>query len=269
MTTEQNSAPDAMPGFEDIASEAAGLLDGGKPATPGQQSDQKPDAKPAQSADGQQDAMVQNVDDKKKDPGKDLLFGDDDKGEKPEGEETADGEKKDESEDGEKKDDEKEAEAPQVDFDKLELPADMPVQPELKERFLDIVNSKDMSKQEQTQALVDMHVDMMNKANDAWFDTVQSWRDETMADPDLGGQNIEQTISNANEVMNIFATDKEHLAELQGDLKYLGLGNKKSFIRFLNNIHSKVGDDSIANTFGRGGEGGNKPHEKVLWPDMA
>jgi hypothetical protein len=101
----------------------------------------------------------------------------------------------------------------------------------------------------------------------------QTWREEIVADPKIGGANLDASKKSANEVVRKFAENPEFggspelVKSLSDDLILLGLGNKKSFMQFLLNVNEFTKNGSIAGTGGTG-SADKKPPEKVLWPSM-
>lgn len=201
--------------------------------------------------------------------GEDLLFAPKKEGDAQppkEGEGDAKSDDKGDSKDGDA--DDKSADAP-IEY-QFNIPEDMPAPPEALEQFKNFAQANKLS-QEQAQQALDMHIKMMGNAHEqmveGWENTKQAWRQEVINDPELGGNNLEKTRTNANIVIDTFVSNAEHLKEFQQDLIGLGLGNKASFIRFLNNIHAKISDDSVAGTFGvQSAE--KKSLASTLWPDM-
>ena len=139
----------------------------------------------------------------------------------------------------------------------------------MKAPLTDFITSNKLNK-EQAQALTDLGVKLQQQNINAWAETKKGWRDEVVADPDLGGKNLENTVNNANKVIRQFAGSEEHLAELKQDLVLLGLGNKKSFVRFLSNIAKATGNDSIEGNSGSGAKSATTFEEKAkrMYPDM-
>jgi len=118
-----------------------------------------------------------------------------------------------------------------------------------------------------------LHVKMQRDQLAAWDKMRDTWRQEVVSDPKLGGQNLEATQKAANQVIRQFAGDPkfggspELMQQVADDLTLLGLGNKKSIIQLLMNISEVTKSGSISGTGGVGG--GEKPHtSKILWPDM-
>lgn len=201
--------------------------------------------------------------------GEDLLFAPKKEGDaQPPKEGEGDAKPDDKGEGKDDNADDKSADAP-IEY-KFEIPENMPAPPEALEAFTKFAQENKMPPEKAQEAL-NMHIEMMGRFNESivenWENTKQAWRQEVVDDPKLGGQNLDKTIAASNTVIDTFVSDAEHLKELQQDLTGLGLGNKRSFIKFLTNIHAKISDDSVAGTFGV------QPAEKkslasTLWPDM-
>lgn len=177
------------------------------------------------------------------------------------------GDKKDEAD---KSEDKKDGDQPDVvKLEELTLPEEIQISEEMKAPLTDFITSNKLNK-EQAQALTDLGVKLQQQNINAWAETKKGWRDEVVADPDLGGKNLENTVNNANKVIRQFAGSEEHLAELKQDLVLLGLGNKKSFVRFLSNIAKATGNDSIEGNSGSGAKSATTFEEKAkrMYPDM-
>ena len=170
----------------------------------------------------------------------------------------------------EKKEGEGESEKP-TEYADFKLPEGVELADADKTKLVEFAKGLNLS-QDQAQAMLDQHLKNQQEAEtateNAWLETKDAWADEVKADPVLGGANLEKTISTCDNVVRQFASDEAHLQSLQDDLMMLGLGNKKSFIQFLNNVANATKNDSI-------GDGKSEPTaqqvpiEKRMWPGMA
>lgn len=190
--------------------------------------------------------------------GDDLLFS-------PKKEEAPAGEEKPDEET--KPDDEAPADQP-IQYEPFEIPDDMPAPADAIDEFTKFAQENKLT-QEQAQRALSMHIKMQERAIEGWENTKMEWRKEVMDDPNLGGNNLSTTIANANQIVDKFVSSPEHKAEFQKDLIGLGLGNKKSFVEFLTNIHKLTAGDSIAGTFANSSGSAPKDTAKLMWPDMA
>lgn len=219
---------------------AASPADAGATQTPGAQPQQKPADNPADQAQ--------------------LLF------EEPPKEGEGDAAENTETE--QKKDGEGEQPAA-VDIAELTVPEDMPIPDELKGPLTEYITENKLDK-EGAQKLTDLGVKLQQHNLDVWTKTKDEWRKEVETDPVLGGSNLKATVAKANDVIRKFAGSEENLAELKQDLVLLGLGNKRSFVRFLTNIAAATGNDSAGGPSGTGGrQDGFDAMAKRMYPGMS
>lgn len=151
-------------------------------------------------------------------------------------------------------------------FDDIKIPETMPITPETKEKVTAIA-AKHKLGTEAMQELIDTHVEIMNGQTEQWEGLKKTWRGEVEKDPVLGGKNLETVRKAANDVVRKFAGNETELKEFQEDLILLGLGNKKSFIRFLNNVAAKTKEDTLDGAAGSG-EPKKPTAAQRMWPNM-
>lgn len=146
-----------------------------------------------------------------------------------------------------------------INVEELEIPENMPVPDALKEdldTFAKEMTSPDLTAQERMQKAVDLHVKAQQHSLEVWNDTKKQWADETLADPDIGGKNWDSTQIRVDDAMNkawanpVYGGSPELLKEFQDDVKMLGLGNKLSFIKGMNNIAKMIGEDKQGDSSG-------------------
>lgn len=80
----------------------------------------------------------------------------------------------------------------------------------------------------------------------------QGWLDEVMADKEIGGDNHNEVMAGAKQVLEQFGS--ESLNDL---LKQTGLGNHPEVIRLFHNIRSTVSEDTFV-------DGSNSPRQKFV-----
>ncbi len=183
----------------------------------------------------------------------DLLFDEKKEGEKKEGEE------------GEKKEGDPEAPVA-IDFEQIKLPEGMTISEENKTAITEFTGKHKLT-QEAAQDLADIGARIEQARLDGWQNMKKEWRGQVEADPQLGGQNIKQTVSECNDIIRKFAGNEGELKELQDDLIFLGLGNKKSFVRFLKNVHAATKEDGVTGKSG-GGQTPTKSAAQRMYPNM-
>ena len=146
----------------------------------------------------------------------------------------------------------------------LTLPEGMPLDGELLEAVTPVFKDL-MLTNDQAQALTDKFVEHMAAKNEqtmtAWAETLDSWVEKAQKDPEIGGDNWEQT-----KAMSQLAVNKLGTPELKTYLQRSGGGNHPELIRIFAKIGPLLKEDDPAN----GGEGGGgKPValENVLFPN--
>lgn len=98
------------------------------------------------------------------------------------------------------------------------------------------------------QGLVDLHARELEKFAtnyaaettrrqfEVFNDTRRSWLEEIKSDPELGGSGFTKSMNNALAVRDRFVADGDERAEFNAMLRTTGVGESKSFIRFMNNV---------------------------------
>lgn len=107
------------------------------------------------------------------------------------------------------------------------------------------------------QELVDWQNDMLNnvviRAQEIQEKQIDTWRQEVVEDPELGGENLAQVSEYAKNVVKRYGNEK-----LIGMLNESGLGNHIEVVRFLSSIGRAMSNDSFES-------GQTKPREKEAW----
>jgi hypothetical protein len=108
--------------------------------------------------------------------------------------------------------------------------------------FTDILRDGRAS-QETGQKLLDLYTGELKKLEtyqrEYWQNTLDTWKEDTLADPQLGGNRFQTVLTRCTSVLNEFATP--------GFLEMLdasGLGNHVEMFRFLNKVADFVGEPS-------------------------
>ena len=152
---------------------------------------------------------------------------------------------KDDAKDGTKtegeKDDKGEAEGAPEEYADFTVPEGSTLDPELLAEFKETFKAENLT-QEQAQARVDQGMKLAEKwserAVEMHLKTIEGWRDQTKADPDIGGDKLPQVLAGAKEVRDHFGD--EGLTEV---LNTFGLGNHPSVIRFFSKVRAAISDD--------------------------
>lgn len=139
------------------------------------------------------------------------------------------------------KDDKGEAEGAPEEYADFTVPEGSTLDPELLAEFKETFKAENLT-QEQAQARVDQGMKLAEKwserAVEMHLKTIEGWRDQTKADPDIGGDKLPQVLAGAKEVRDHFGD--EGLTEV---LNTFGLGNHPSVIRFFSKVRAAISDD--------------------------
>ena len=121
---------------------------------------------------------------------------------------------------------------------------------------------------EHAQLATDLAGKAVQKVVDAhsakWATTMTEWSDATRADKDIGGPNLEATLTDARSALNTFGS-----SDLGKLVDSTGLGNHVEFIRFLSKIGVAIKGKNDNFIFGK--ENQNevpKTHAQILYPDQ-
>lgn len=95
--------------------------------------------------------------------------------------------------------------------------------------------------QETGQKFIDLYAREMTKLADLqqrqWQKTLDDWKNDTLADPLLGGNRFQTVLKRCGDVLNEFATP-----EFRQMLDVSGIGNHPEMFRFLNKVSEFVGE---------------------------
>lgn len=134
----------------------------------------------------------------------------------------------------EAKEKEKAGEPAPVTADDIKLPDGMEVNETLQTEFLEVFN-KGLVGKELAQALVDMQGKAMQEvsesANRLWQETQTKWKETIHADPDLGGDKIEATLSVISKSLDEFG-DKE----TREAFTLTGAGNNPAIVKYIHKM---------------------------------
>lgn len=162
--------------------------------------------------------------------------------------ESDDSESKDKEGSEEEEADSSESEDDKEESFKLNLPEKTHLSEEDAEKLAEFAKENGLSEDvaqkvlEQRSEAIDSFV---GKALEKQTDLHESWRQETLNDPELGGENLVATSENAKRVLAKFGN--EDLTKALRDTKY---GNNIEVVRFLNNIGKAMSEDKVI--FGSG-----------------
>lgn len=110
--------------------------------------------------------------------------------------------------------------------------------------FLDIMNNRDLTPQQQAQSLLELQASIASSASEAgstkFNETQQAWQAEVEADQVIGGANLPKTIAAIGTLMDRFGND-----ELRAYMDTSGAGNNPHIVRFLTTIANQLGESPI------------------------
>lgn len=111
--------------------------------------------------------------------------------------------------------------------------------------FLEVMNNRDLTPQQQAQSLLELQASLTTSASEAgsakWNQEQQDWQAQVEADPELGGANLPKTLSAIGGLMNRFGND-----ELRAYMDVSGAGNNPLVIRFLATVAGQLSEASPA-----------------------
>lgn len=102
--------------------------------------------------------------------------------------------------------------------------------------------------QEAGQKLVDLATkattDSINRLNDYYVQFHENqkneWFEAFKKDPEMGGENMDKTVSALREAVESYGGDEKQIAEFRSVMKDTGVGNHPAVIRILNNMAQKI-----------------------------
>lgn len=111
--------------------------------------------------------------------------------------------------------------------------------------FLGIVNEAKLPA-EAAQKLVDLHTSFAKQASEAgsklWEETQKSWQDEVRADPEIGGQKLEENLSHVAKLIDRFGGDRAQA--IREAFSITGAGNNPAIVRFMVAVGKELSDPS-------------------------
>jgi hypothetical protein len=152
--------------------------------------------------------------------------------------------------------------------EQLTLPEGFELQPELSNKFIEILNDSELSPQDRANALLALHSETLTTASEAgskaWDDMQTEWKDAAKADPDIGGAKLQPTLTNIGKLLDEFG-DKE----VRDVFDLTGAGNNVHMIKFLNKIADKLTEGNFF-TAGNPAGGGDDPNAAArrMFPSM-
>lgn len=124
-------------------------------------------------------------------------------------------------------------------YSDFKVPEGMTLDKAMVDQFTPIAKELNLN-QDQAQKVVDLYAAAMKGQQDAWNKTLQGWLDQTKADKEIGGQNLESTLRLANGVLDKFGSK-----ELREAGEKFGFSHNPDFVRFLSKIGKAMGEDTL------------------------
>lgn len=176
----------------------------------------------------------------------------------------------------------KEPPAP-VKYEAFKVPEGRKIDEEIVSKLTEITGSRHLP-QEDTQKIVDLGFEIQNKMieaarqeqRDHWASTMNTWKDQTRKDPELGGNDgrLKKSLGMAKAVIEEYSGSPERaqrILALVSQETGNGLGNNPDFLHFLHNMGVKLNvfEDSIvpANPAAPKMPKGNPGSGKTGWYD--
>lgn len=120
------------------------------------------------------------------------------------------------------------------------LEADTPTQ----EKFLAVMNNRDLTPAAQAQALVDLQAEVLKgaseRASQLWADKQTEWQNEVKADAEIGGAKLDETLGGISTMLNTYGTP-----ELRQAFDETGAGNNVHIVRFLHKMAGMVNEPRL------------------------
>lgn len=136
----------------------------------------------------------------------------------------------------------------------LVIPEGFEVVDEIRDKFLDVINDREMSANDRANALIELQAETIRQASEriseAWTQQRKAWVEEVKADPEIGGDKLEPTMGKISKLLNEFGDP--NLREQVFDIT--GAGDHPLMIKFL----AKVADALSEGTPVSGDAGGDK-----------
>jgi hypothetical protein len=128
-------------------------------------------------------------------------------------------------------------EAAPLTLEGVKFPEGFEIDTELAQGALDVLNNKELSREEQLQGLVDWYAAQQEATARDWVARNKADGDAIKNDPEIGGANFGASETAFAQLRQEFGSP-----ELDQDLVVTGMGNKLSFAKFLVNIHKVVSE---------------------------
>lgn len=136
----------------------------------------------------------------------------------------------------------------------LQAPEGFTLDEEASTSFLGIMNNRDLTPQQQAQALLELQASLTAKSSEmgsqAWKDEQANWQAAVAADPVIGGANLEATIAGIGNLLTRFGND-----DVREAFDKTGAGNNPHIVRFLSTLVGQLKEPAPIDP-GKPGNGG-------------
>ncbi len=127
-----------------------------------------------------------------------------------------------------------------ITYEAFKLPEGLEANGKEMETYVDVLKEF-KAPQELGQKLIDLHVAELQKIvalqQETWQKTLDTWRNDTLADPELGGNRLQTVLTRCQGVLDEFADQ-----DFRQMLAVTGLGNHRSMVRFLDKVAAFVAE---------------------------
>lgn len=129
--------------------------------------------------------------------------------------------------------------------DALKFPEGYEKNDEALSKFLEITNGAKLPV-ETVQALTDLQADLAKQASEAgsklWETTQAKWQDEVRADPDIGGQKLEENLSHVAKLIDRISGDQA--PAVREAFALTGAGNNPALVKFMVKVAKELSEPS-------------------------
>lgn len=121
----------------------------------------------------------------------------------------------------------------------ITIPEGLEISETIRDEALAVINNRELSPKDQLQGLIDLQGKLAKEASEAisdtWVKTQEEWQSEVKADPTIGGDKFQTTLSAVNKLVSEYGSP-----ELLKVFAATGAGNNVHVIKFLNSVAGKL-----------------------------
>lgn len=127
--------------------------------------------------------------------------------------------------------------------DALKFPEGFEKNDEALSKFLEITNGAKLPA-DVAQQLIDMQADLTKAASEAgskaWGEMQTKWQDEVRADPEIGGQKLEENLSHVAKLIDRYGGDQA--PQIREAFALTGAGNNPALVKFMVKVAKDLSD---------------------------